>query len=127
MFYMANISLIPNNMTENQYVNALYALGCENVTTNRQRSNGTTAFKLPTGHVVSEHKTGYIRRNIYREDGRAGGRCYQLNPTYDVPRKVVWSNGQFYEATTKERMRIYSRKTRLKKLFLYTIKKLNNG
>ena len=89
-------------MTENQYINALYALGCKNVTTNRQRSNGTTAFKLPTGHVVSEHKTGYIRRNIYREDGRSGGRCYQLNPTYDVPRKVVWSNGQFYEATTKE-------------------------
>ena len=88
-------------MTENQYVNALYALGCENVTTNRQRSNGTTAFKLPTGHVVSEHKTGYIRRNIYREDGRAGGRCYQLNPTYEVQRKVVWSNGQFYAATTK--------------------------
>ena len=114
-------------MTENQYVNALYALGCKNVTTSRQKSNGTTAFKLPTGHVVSEHKTGYIRRNVYREDGRAGGRCYQLNPTYDVPRKVVWSNGQFYEATTKERMRIYSRKTRLKKLFLYTIKKLNNG
>ena len=114
-------------MTENQYETALLALGCENVTTNRQRSNGTTAFKLPTGHVVSEHKTGYIRRNIYREDGRAGGRCYQLNPTYDVPRKVVWSNGQFYEATTKERMRIYSRKTRLKKLFLNTIKKLNNG
>ena len=80
-------------MTENQYINALYALGCKNVTTSRQKANGTTAFKLPTGHVVSEHKTGYIRRNIYREDGRAGGRCYQLNPTYDVPRKVVWSNG----------------------------------
>ena len=34
-------------MTENQYENALLALGAKNVTTNRQRSNGTTAFKLP--------------------------------------------------------------------------------
>ena len=114
-------------MTEKQYETALLALGCKNVTTQSQAGNGTTAFQLPTGQVVSEHITGYIRRNIYREEGRSGGRCYQLNPTYDVPRKVVWSNGQFYEATTKERMRIYSRKTRLKKLFLYTIKKLNNG
>ena len=114
-------------MTENQYETALYALGAKNVTTSRQRSNGTTAFELPTGQIVSEHTTGYVRRNLYRENKAVGGRCYQLNPTYDIPRKVVWSNGELYEATTKERMRIYSRKARLKKLFLYAIKKLNNG
>jgi len=71
-------------MTEKQYEKALQALGAENVTTERQRNNGTTAFKLPTGQVVSEHET-----------------------------------------TNKARMRIWSRKARLKKLFLYTIKKLN--
>jgi len=119
-------------MTEKQYEEALYALGAKNVTSYTQRKNGTTAFKLPTGHVVAEYTTGYIRRNLYAEEFNAenrtgGGKCYQLNPTYNVPRKVIWSNGEFYEATTKERMRIYSRKTRLKKLFLYTIKKLNNG
>ena len=115
-------------MTENQYINALYALGCKNVTTSRQRSNGTTAFKLPTGQVVSEHVTGYIRRNIYREDGCVGGRCYQLNPTYNVPHQVIGHDGKLhrYEGA-KRRTLIYSRKTRLKKLFLYTIKKLNNG
>ena len=115
-------------MTENQYINALYALGCKNVTTSRQKSNGTTAFKLPTGQVVSEHTTGYIRRNIYREEGRAGGRCYQLNPTYNVPHHVITQDGKLrkYEGS-KRRTLIYSRKTRLKKLFLYTIKKLNNG
>ena len=68
-------------MTENQYETALLALGCKNVTTKSQAGNGTTAFKLPTGHIVSEHKTGYIRRNIYKEDRAVGGRCYQLNPT----------------------------------------------
>jgi len=49
-------------MTESQYEDALLALGCKNVTTQSQSGNGTTAFKLPTGQVVSEHKTGYIIR-----------------------------------------------------------------
>jgi len=55
-------------MTEQQYEKALQALGAKNVTTERQRKNGTTAFKLPTGQVVSEHTTGYIRRKTYAED-----------------------------------------------------------
>ena len=120
-------------MTEKQYETALLAIGCKNVTTNRQQSNGTTAFKLPTGHVVSEHKTGYIRRNLYAEENNSrsrtglGGKCYQLNPTYEIPHKAIGQNGQKYESTSKARMRIWSRKARLKKLFLYTIKKLNNG
>ncbi len=114
-------------MTEKQYEKALQALGAKNVTTERQRNNGTTAFKLPTGQVVSEHKTGYIRRNLYKEDKPTGvGKCYQLNPTYDIPHKAIGQNGQLYEATTKARMRIWSRKARLKKLFLYTTKKINN-
>jgi len=120
-------------MTEKQYEEALCALGAKNVTSYTQRKNGTTAFKLPTGHVVSEHKTGYIRRNLYAEEVNSGGRtgmggkCYQLNPTYEVPYKHITPNGAIYESSRKERMRIWSRKARLKKLFLYTIKKLNNG
>ena len=113
-------------MTEQQYEKALQALGAKNVTTERQRNNGTTAFKLPTGQVVSEHKTGYIRRNLYKEDKPTGvGMCYQLNPTYDIPHKAIGQNGQKYESTSKARMRIWSRKSRLKALFLYTTKKLN--
>jgi hypothetical protein len=82
-------------MTEKQYEKALQALGAKNVTTERQRNNGTTAFKLPTGQVVSEHKTGYIRRNLYKEDKPTGvGKCYQLNPTYDIPHKAIGQNGQ---------------------------------
>ena len=113
-------------MTEHEYEYALKALGCKNVTTERQRNNGTTAFKLPTGQVVSEHKTGYIRGNLYKEDKPTGvGMCYQLNPTYDIPHKAIGRNGQKYESTSKARMRIWSRKSRLKALFLYTTKKLN--
>ena len=113
-------------MTEHEYEYALKALGCKNVTTERQRNNGTTAFKLPTGQVVSEHTTGYIRRNMYAEAKPTGvGKCYQLNPTYDIPHKAIGQNGQKYEATVKARMRIWSRQSRLKALFLYTTKKLN--
>ena len=117
-------------MTEKQYEKALQALGAKNVTTERQRNNGTTAFKLPTGQVVSEHKSGYIRRYLYKEPNASRGyfgtsTCYQLNPTYDVPHKAISRNGQKYETTNKARMRIWSRKARLKALFLYTTKKLN--
>ena len=115
-------------MTEKQYEEVMLALGCKDVTTKRQKNNGTTAFKLPTGQVVSEHTTGYIRRNMYAETKPTGvGKCYQLNPTYDIPHKAIGQNGKLYRATTKARMRIWSRKSRLKALFLYTIKKLNYG
>ena len=116
-------------MTEKQYEEALYALGAKNVTSYTQRKNGTTAFKLPTGQVVSEHKTGYIRRNVYAENKpTCVGKCYQLNPTYNVPYQCIAQDGKLhrYEGS-KRRTLIWSRKTRLKKLFLYTIKKLNNG
>jgi len=117
-------------MTEKQYEKALLALGAENVTSYTQRKNGTTAFKLPTGQVVSEHKSGYIRRYLYKEPKSNRGyfsdsTCYQLNPTYDVNHEYIGFDGKLRKTTRKERTRIWSRKARLKKLFLYTIKKLN--
>ena len=112
-------------MTEREYEKTLYALGAKNVTTPTQELNRTTAFKLPTGQVIAEYKSGYIRRNIYQED-KPYGNCYQLNPTFDRPYKSIHEDGLF-ETTRKERIRIYSRNERLKRLVLYTIKKLNNG
>ena len=115
-------------MTEKQYEEALLALGAKNVTSYTQKKNGTTAFKLPTGHVVSEHKTGYIRRNVYAEEKpRCGGKCYQLNPTYNVPYQCITQDGKLHRHEgSKRRTLIWSRKARLKALFLYTIKKVNN-
>ena len=112
-------------MTEKEYEETLYALGAKNVTTPTQELNKTTAFKLPTGQVVAEFATGYIRRNLFQED-KPYGNCYQLNPTFDRPYKSIHEDGLF-ETTRKERIRIYSRNERLKRLVLYTIKKLNNG
>jgi hypothetical protein len=117
-------------MTEKQYEKAMLALGCKDVTTDRQIANGTTAYKLPTGQVVSEHKSGYIRRYLYKETKASRGyfgdsTCYQLNPTYDVNHEYIGVDGKLRKTTRKERTKIWSRKTRLKKLFLYTTKKLN--
>ena len=114
-------------MTEKQYEEALFALGCENVTSKTQKKNGTTAFRLPDGkNMVTEHKSGYIRRTMLIGTGRVAN-CYQLNPTYSSDYQVIAQDGKLYTYKGKKRMFIMSRKTRLKKLFLYTIKKLNNG
>ena len=121
-------------MTEKQYEEALYALGVKNVTTNRQKNNGTTMFELPlndnfnTPLTVSEHKSGYIRRQMLSKTDRKYHTCYQLNPTYEVPYQVIGQDGKLYRYEgAKRRTLIYSRKSRLKALFLYTIKKVNNG
>ena len=114
-------------MTEKQYEKALFALGCKDVTSKTQKKNGTTAFRLPDGkNMVTEHKTGYIRRTVLSNTGRVAS-CYQLNPQYQTPYKVVWSDGRLFETTHNKRVLIKNRKARLKQLFLYTIKKVNIG
>ena len=112
-------------MTEKQYETALLALGAENVTTSRQKANGTTAFKLPTGDTVSEHNTGYIRKYLIHNGKKLT--CYQLNPVYKTPFKVVNQYGNLCEWTHNKRTLIMSRTERLKRLFLYTIKQINNA
>jgi len=115
-------------MTEKQYEEALFALGCKDVTSKTQKKNGTTAFRLPDGkNMVTEHKTGYIRRTMLSDTGRVAS-CYQLNPTYNIPHQSIGHDGKLYKYDgCKARTLIWSRKARLKRLFLYTIKAVNNG
>ena len=114
-------------MTEKQYEDALFALGCKDVTSKTQKKNGTMAFRLPDGkNMVTEHKSGYIRRTVLSKTGRVAS-CYQLNPQYQTPYKVVNQFGKLCEWNHNKRTLIYSRKARLKKLFLYTIKTVNNA
>ena len=113
-------------MTEKQYEKAMLALGCKNVTSKTQKKNGTTAFRMPDGrNMVTEHKTGYIRRTMLSKTGRVAS-CYQLNPTYKADYQSIGYNGQLYKGYHQKRTLIWSRKARLKKLFLYTIKAVNN-
>ena len=114
-------------MNEEQLaIDTLKALGVKNVTTNRQKMNGTTMFELPTGDNVAEFSSGYIRK--YLMSSRPEYRyhtCYQLNPVYKSPYKIITSDGRLHEGQHNNRMLIYSRTERLKRLVLYTIKQIN--
>ena len=115
-------------MTENQILNTFKALGVKDVTTNRQKMNGTTMFELPTGDTVAEFKSGYIRK--YLMSGLPEFKyhtCYQLNPVYKSPYKVISSEGKLYEWEQNNRMLINNRAERLKRLVLYTIKQINKA
>ncbi len=113
-------------MTEKQYEKALVALGCKDVTSKTQKSNGTTAFRLPDGkNMVTEHKSGYIRRTMLSQTGRVRS-CYQLNPQYLTDYQYIDNQGKKQKFKRNNRALIWSRKARLKKLFLYTIKTVNN-
>jgi len=114
-------------MTEEKLaIETLNALGCKNVTTNRQKNNGTTMFELPTGDTVAEFNSGYIRKYLMsKQDKYKYHTCYQLNPVYKTKWKAVNSNGNIIEHDNNARMLIYSRAERLKRLVLYTIKKIN--
>ena len=112
-------------MTEEKLaLETLKALGVKDTSSPSQTKRGTTCFTLPTGDCVSEHKTGYIRKNLLNKNGGIYT-CYQLNPQYKTPYKMIWSNGEFYEGTHNRRMMIFNRAERLKRLVLYTIKKIN--
>ena len=116
-------------MTEEKLaIETLTALGCKDVTTNRQKNNGTTMFKLPTGDTVAEFKSGYIRK--YLMSGQKNLKfhsCYQLNPVYKTKWKAINSSGKLVESEMNERMLIYSRAERLKRLVLYIIKQINKS
>jgi len=111
-------------------IDTLNALGCKDVTTNRQKKNGTTMFKLPTGDNIAEFKSGYIRKYLMSEHvitSHKYNTCYQLNPTYKTKWKAVNSFGMLVESDTKARMLIWNRAERLKRLVLYTIKQINKS
>ena len=107
-------------------IDTLKALGAKDTTSNAQKKNGTTCFTLPTGRCVSEHKTGYIRKNLLNKNGGIYT-CYQLNPQYKTLYKMIWRDGKLHEGTHNRRMLIYSRAERLKRLVLYTIKQINKS
>lgn len=109
-------------------IDTLKALGVKNVTTNRQKNNGTTMFELPTGDNVAEFSSGYIRKYLMSSMERYKYHtCYQLNPVYKSKWKVINSQGELIEGETNSRMLIWSRAERLKRLVLYTIKQINKS
>ena len=114
-------------MNEEQLaLETLKALGAKDTSSPSQVKRGTTCFTLPTGDCVSEHKTGYIRKNILNKNGSIYT-CYQLNPQYKTIEKSVNWNGDKVEFERSNRLLIWNRAERLKRLVLYTIKQINKS
>jgi hypothetical protein len=100
-------------------------LGINEITTPRQRVNGTREFVLPfyAGRqlvTIASYKSGYVRidRNCHSR--------YQINPTYQVPYKVIGYDGELRSYTNKKRMMIYSEEARIKFIFKYALKNYFN-
>jgi hypothetical protein len=114
-------------MNEEQLaLETLKALGAKDTTSNVQKKNGTTCFTLPTGSCISEHRTGYIRKNLLNKNGGIYT-CYQLNPTYKTIEKSIGWKGTYKEFERNNRMLIWNRAERLKRLVSYAIKDINSS
>ena len=96
-------------------------LGIQDVTTPRQKKNGTVTWKLPIKRwgkfiEVASFKSGYVRNN------NCGYRNYQLNKCKMSKRYYQYANGKVHEFDTKERILIPKEQDRLEYLISYCLK-----
>jgi hypothetical protein len=96
-------------------------LGIQDVTTPRQKKNGTVTWKLPIKRwgkfiEVASFKSGYVRNN------NCGYSNYQLNKTKMSKRYYQYENGKVHEFDTKERILIPREQDRLEYLIRYCLK-----
>ena len=99
--------------------------GVEEITTPRQQVNGTREFAIPfyvrgKRVTLASYQSGYVRidRNCYSR--------YQINPTYEVPYKVIGKDGKLRTWTNKKRIMIYGEDNRINFIFNYILKNYYN-
>ena len=98
-------------------------LDIQEVTTERQKKNGTREFELPIKDSWSGKKirvasfaSGYVRNQ------NSASSNYQLNKTKMSKRYYKYPNGEVREFDTKERILIPSEQDRLEYLISYCLK-----
>jgi hypothetical protein len=115
-------NIINNNMNIEQ---TLQLLDIQEVTTSRQKKNGTREFKLPVkdqygGEIhVASFASGYVRRT------KAGGYCpsWQLNKRCEgEPQYFKLSNGDYRKFTTRACKLIPNEQDRLAYLISFCLK-----
>ena len=105
------------------------SLGIKEITTSRQKVNGTRAFETPF-KVRKKPVRFYSYRSGYVRIDRNCHSTYQINKTYDVDYKVVMWNGEFYQCKNRRRIKIYNEESRLIYILKYILKnyfKLNTN
>ena len=100
-------------------------LGVEEITTPKQRNNGTREFAIPfyvrgKRVTLASYQSGYVRidRNCHTR--------YQINPTYEVPYRFISADGNFNAWTNKRRIMIYGENNRIDFIFKFILKNYYN-
>ena len=96
-------------------------LQMKEITTERQKKNGTRIFQLPIKMYgkyikVGSFESGYVRNN------NCGYSNYQLNKCKMSKRYYQYANGKVHEFDTKERILIPREQDRLEYLISYCLK-----
>jgi len=97
------------------------------VTTDRQRKNGTRMFEISSGEFsgsrFATYESGMVRKIIKTRFNELS--CYQLNPTRISTRYWMGSNMEIQSYPYSQRVAIHSGVNRLKYLKKYLIKNYN--
>ena len=105
------------------------SLGINEITTSRQKANGTRAFETPF-KVRRKPVRFYSYRRGYVRIDRNCHSMYQINKTYTADYKVVGWDGKFYKSKNVRRIKIYNEESRLIYILKYILKnyfKLNTN
>ena len=104
-------------------------LGINEITTSRQKANGTRAFEAPFKIRKKPVRFYSYRRGYVRIDRNCHS-IYQINKTYTVDYKAVGWDGNFYQGKNTKRVMIYNEESRLNYILKYILKnyfKWNNN
>ena len=120
-------------MQEKDLLKVFDLLQIKEITTDRQKKNGTRVFKLPmkaywryAGYsepvILATYKSGYVRRLLTNSGVYGGAGCYQLNKVTKGDRYYKLSNGDYRKFNMHKRTLIPNEVDRLQYLLDYAIK-----
>ena len=120
-------------MREKDLLKVFDLLQIKEITTDRQKKNGTRVFKLPmkaywryAGYsepvILATYKSGYVRRLLTNSGVYGGAGCYQLNKVTKGDRYYKLSNGDYRKFNMHKRTLIPNEVDRLQYLLDYAIK-----
>ena len=131
-------------MREKELLKVFDLLQIKEITTDRQKKNGTRVFKLPMKAywrnckysepvILATYKSGYVRRLLTNSGAMGGANCYQLNKRYESKpeyfKDYEWTErgtqewtGKYRAFTTRKCKLIPNEVDRLQYLLDYAIK-----
>ena len=120
-------------MQEKDLLKVFDLLQIKEITTDRQKKNGTRVFKLPmkaywryAGYsepvILATYKSGYVRRLLTNSGCFGGANCYQLNKVTKGDRYYKLSSGDYRKFNVHKRTLIPNEVDRLQYLLDYAIK-----